>query len=79
MKNFIKISIIAVILFSISSCYLLKSQKDYYGISVKDSKKIVFLVDISGSMEGKAETDAAGDIIASTTNKVGNKVADKVG
>lgn len=79
MKNSIKISIIVLILFSISGCYLLKQQKDYYGISVKDSKKIVFLVDISGSMEGKAETDATGNIIGSTTNKIGNKVADKVG
>lgn len=79
MKNLIKISISVLILFTISGCYLLKSQQEYYGISVKDTKKVVFLVDISGSMEGKAETDIAGNVISSATSAVGNKVASAVG
>lgn len=79
MKTLTKILISVLILFSISGCYLLKSKQEYYGISVKDTKKVVFLVDISGSMEGKAETDAAGNIIASATSAVGNKVANAVG
>ncbi|MBN2893242.1 MAG: VWA domain-containing protein [Bacteroidales bacterium] len=75
----IKQVVVLFLIFSVSSCYLLKKQSDYYGMTVDSSKKIVFLVDVSGSMEGKAETDLEGNIIDNATNYAGNKVADKVG
>jgi len=75
----LKIFAIFFIILSLSGCYLLKKQSDYYGISVESTKKVVFLVDISGSMEGKAETDISGNVINSATSYAGNKVADKVG
>ncbi len=68
-----------ILLFFMSSCYLTKKQTEYYGVNVKDTKKIVFLLDISGSMEGKAETDLQGNIIGKASNKLGNKLANKVG
>lgn len=58
---------------------MIKKSDDYYGVNVGSSKSVVFLVDISGSMEGKAEVDAQGKVISKTTQKVTNKIADKVG
>ncbi len=62
-----------------TSCYMAKTSESYYGINTKTSKHVVYLIDISGSMEGKAETDLAGNVIASTGSKLGAKVGNAVG
>lgn len=71
--------IVLSLLFLLSGCYLMQKQTDYYGVNVQNTKKVVFLVDISGSMEGKAETDLQGNVVSEATSVVGDKVADKVG
>ena len=79
MKKNLIILIAIILTSSFSGCYLIKTSQSYYGVDTGNSKRMVFLIDISGSMEGKAETDVNGNIIASTTNYVGTKVANKVG
>lgn len=77
--KYLKFSIIIVIVSLLDSCYMIRKQTDYYGVDIEDSKRIVFLIDISGSMEGNAEVDAAGNIVASVTSAAGNRLAKEVG
>ncbi|MFP4555773.1 MAG: VWA domain-containing protein [Bacteroidales bacterium] len=75
----IKLIFLIIIIPLLSGCYLVRKQTDYYGVNIEDSKRIIFLIDISGSMEGKVEKDAAGNIVASVTSAAGNKLAKQVG
>jgi uncharacterized protein YegL len=79
MKNLMKLSIFILLAALISSCYMVKKSESYYGIETGTSKKVVYVLDISGSMEGKAETDLQGNIIATAGSKVGSKIGSKVG
>jgi preprotein translocase subunit SecF len=74
-KNLLLISL----LISLASCFYLKKTESYYGIDTSKSTKYVFLIDISGSMEGKVEKNAAGEILTQTTSIVVNNVGNKVG
>jgi len=56
-------------------CYSLKKSKDYYGIKTQDMKKIVFILDISGSMEGQTETNLKGEVVAKATRYVADKTS----
>lgn len=76
-RQFSILIIITVLLFN--GCYMVKKSADYYGISTEDASSMVFLIDISGSMEGNAETDAQGKVIDATASYATDKVADKVG
>jgi len=55
-----------------------KKSHDYYGIDL-DSKKYVFLIDISGSMENKIEKDAKGVVLNVATNAAANSVGKIIG
>lgn len=83
MKKLKSIYIIPLVLLFLSSCYLLKKSTDYYGIDTSTSKRIVYLIDISGSMEGKAETDLQGNIVSSAgavaSKAVGNMIGGSLG
>ena len=79
MKTLKNSTLILLVTILFSSCYMVKKSTDYYGIETESSKKIVYVIDISGSMEGKAETDLQGNIIASAGTKVGNKIGNKIG
>ncbi len=74
-----KIFLFSILTILFSSCYMTKKSDVYYGIDTSKSKHVVFLVDISGSMEGKAETDLQGNIIAAAGSKASNVVGDAVG
>jgi uncharacterized protein with von Willebrand factor type A (vWA) domain len=58
---------------------MVKKSDSYYGIQTGTSKKVVYVVDISGSMEGKAETDLKGNVITTVGSKAGNMVGNKIG
>ncbi len=73
-----KIFLFSILTILFSSCYMTKKSDVYYGIDTSKSKHVVFLVDISGSMEGKAETDLQGNIIAAAGSKASNVVGDAV-
>ena len=79
MKKFKSLAIILVIASLFSACYMVKKSGDYYGIDTKSSKRIVYVIDISGSMEGKAETSLSGKVLSSATSKVGSTVGSKIG
>ncbi|OQY04023.1 MAG: hypothetical protein B6I20_03815 [Bacteroidetes bacterium 4572_117] len=79
MKKLKLLFLVGIVTFLFSGCYVTKKSTEYYGIDTSGSKKIVYVIDISGSMEGKAETDLQGNIIASATSKVGNKIGNKIG
>ncbi|MFN8255281.1 MAG: VWA domain-containing protein [Bacteroidales bacterium] len=79
MKNPVKLIFLFFALALFSTCYMVKKSENYYGIETGSSKKIVYIIDISGSMEGKAETDLQGNVIATAGSKVGNAVGNKVG
>lgn len=79
MKN-IYLVLIALIFTSVlfQGCYSLKKSEDYYGIKTEEIKNVVFILDISGSMEFIAEKNAKGEIIASTTNYAADKASSTV-
>jgi len=79
MKTLKQFGFILIITVLFSACYMTKKSTDYYGIETASSKKIVYVIDISGSMEGKAETDLQGNIISSAGSKAGNLVGNKIG
>jgi hypothetical protein len=79
MKKIKSLAFIIVIAFLFSACYMTKKSGDYYGIDTKTSKKIVYIIDISGSMEGKAETDLKGNVISTAGSKVGSAIGNKIG
>lgn len=79
MKKLKLLSLLSFIAILLSSCYMTKKSSDYYGIETTSSKKFVYVIDISGSMEGKAETDLQGNIISSATSKTGDYVGNKIG
>ena len=79
MRKIKLLSLLAFATLLLSSCYMTKKSSDYYGIETTSSKKFVYVIDISGSMEGKAETDLQGNVISSVTTKTGNAVGNLMG
>jgi hypothetical protein len=79
MKRILNLLTITFIVIMFSACYMVKKSESYYGLETGTSKKIVYVIDISGSMEGKAETDLKGNVISTAGSKVGNAVGNKVG
>jgi hypothetical protein len=79
MKRILNLLTITFIVIMFSACYMVKKSESYYGVDTGTSKKIVYVIDISGSMEGKAETDLKGNVISTAGSKVGNAVGNKVG
>jgi uncharacterized protein YegL len=78
-KKITPISILLTFVLLFANCYMTKKSTSYYGIDNTTSKKIVFLIDISGSMEGKAESNLQGQVVSKAVNNVGNNVGNKVG
>lgn len=64
------------------SCRFFQDSEEYYGVKIT-TKRNVFVIDISGSMEGKVEKDLQGNIVAEATNaaaqEVGSAIGGKVG
>lgn len=78
MKRTLFFLVLFAFIVSAYSCYMFKKADDYYGIDI-DSKKYVFLVDISGSMESKIEKDAKGVILTTAASKAADKAGEIVG
>ncbi len=79
MKHIKHSAIFLALALILPGCYMMKKSESYYGIDTGDSKKFVFLVDISGSMEGKAETDLQGNVVAEASRAAADKVGGAVG
>ncbi len=79
MKLLKTLFVTSLIIFLSSACYMTKKSTEYYGIETGSSNKIVYVLDISGSMEGKAEKDLQGNIVSSAAAKTGDFVGSKIG
>jgi Mg-chelatase subunit ChlD len=79
MKKILNLSLIILVISLFSNCYMVKKSESYYGIETSSSKKIIYVIDISGSMEGKAETDLKGNVISTVGSKIGSSVGSKIG
>ncbi|HOP61993.1 MAG TPA: VWA domain-containing protein [Spirochaetota bacterium] len=78
-----KRSIILAVLLSLSiaaagGCASLFKSGDYYGVETQ-GKNIVFLIDISGSMEGRNEGNVSDKLRAQAMSKAGSTIGNKIG
>lgn len=78
MKKTLLILYVLAFTVSVNSCKFITSSDDYYGLSIKDNNN-VFIIDISGSMEGKVETDLQGAVVAQATSVAADAVGDAIG
>lgn len=76
----ITLSLLTFLLFP--SCYTLKKSDQFYGIETS-TKSTVYVIDISGSMEGIDEGSIKDQVVREVGDKagsaVGNVIGDKVG
>jgi len=72
------ICVALVLALSLSGCHTLQSSSDYYGIST-EGQNIVFVIDISGSMEGKQEGTLQDRAQGEAANRAGREAERAVG
>lgn len=68
----------ALVLFLFASCRFFQESSEYYGMDIK-TKKNVFVIDISGSMEGKVEKDLEGNVVATATEEAAKEIGNQIG
>ncbi len=78
MKSGILILLIALAFTTLNSCHYFGKSSEYYGMDVS-TKRNVFVIDISGSMEGKVEVDMKGQVVAEATERAADKVGGTIG
>jgi len=76
--RFIGIILVMVVALAFSGCYMFAKSDTYYGVNTLD-KDIIFLVDISGSMEGKNEGNVTDKLRAEAMDRAGDKVGNMIG
>ena len=77
-----KVALTLLLLGSTSGCYLFQSSETFYGLKTS-GQKVVFVVDISGSMEGKNEGTiqdrVTGMAVQASGNAIGNAIGGSLG
>jgi uncharacterized protein YegL len=71
-------SLLVASLSLMSACYLTSSSSTFYGLKT-EGQKVIFLVDVSGSMEGKDEGDLADRVVAQAADTGGKAVGSALG
>lgn len=61
-----------------TGCYMVSSSSTFYGLKT-EGQKVIFLVDVSGSMEGKDEGNLADRAVAQATATGGEAVGGAIG
>ena len=74
-KNYV----VALFYLSTIGCYTLKKQTEYYGVPTNQYKNIVFVLDISGSMEGVNEPSVAGHNVSAVASRGSRVVSNTLG
>jgi von Willebrand factor type A domain len=69
---------LALTLLTLPACYMLSSSKTFYGMKT-EGQKVLFVVDISGSMEGKDEGNLTDRVVAQATQTGGQAVGGAIG
>ncbi len=64
---------------AVTGCYTTKKSTEYYGIKTQDLKGVIFIVDISGSMEYITEVDLKGQVVNYAVKQTGRVVAKTIG
>lgn len=64
---------------ALGGCHTIQTSSDYYGIDTSGVRSVVFLVDISGSMEGKQEGTIRDAAQAEVADRAGTEVQRRVG
>lgn len=62
----------------IQSCYVAKKSDDFFGIETS-TKNTLYLIDVSGSMEGIDEGSVKDQVVREVGNKAGNQVSKAIG
>lgn len=78
MKQAFRVAIAAMVAALLSGCYALQKSDSYYGVSTAN-QNVVFLLDRSGSMEGKDEGVAGAAVQAQVLNKSAEVVQRNMG
>ncbi len=73
-----KLFSISILLFMMQSCYVMKKSNEFFGIETS-AKNTLYLIDISGSMEGIDEGSVKDQVMREVGNKAGNKVSNLIG
>jgi uncharacterized protein YegL len=69
---------LGIALSALPACYMLSSSQTFYGLKT-EGQRILFVVDVSGSMEGKDEGDLTDRVVAQATQTGGQAVGDALG
>lgn len=78
MKHAFRVLIAASIIVLLSGCYAVKSSNNYYGVKTAN-QNVVFLLDRSGSMEGKDEGVVSNAVQTQVLNKSASAAQSKIG
>ena len=78
MKHAFRVLISASIIVLLSGCYAVQKSDSYYGVKTSN-QNVVFLLDRSGSMEGKDEGIAGVAVQSQVLNRSADVAQDKVG
>jgi len=82
LRRFGVLSLLAALSASGAGCYLFRSSETFYGLKT-EGQKVVFVIDISGSMEGKNEGSlqdrATGLAVQTGGNAIGNTIGGQLG
>ena len=71
-------TMLCLCLAALSGCYLLQESERYYGVQTA-GENLVFVMDVSGSMEGKDEGSIQDQLRGQAAEKAGDTLADAVG
>lgn len=69
---------LAISALAVTSCYMVSSSQTFYGLKT-EGQKVLFVVDISGSMEGKDEGNLMDRVTAQATQTGGTMVGGAIG
>jgi uncharacterized protein YegL len=70
--------VLALALPALPACYMLSSSQTFYGLKT-EGQKVLFVVDVSGSMEGKDEGNLTDRVVAQATQTGGQAVGGAIG
>jgi uncharacterized protein YegL len=73
-----RVSLLVLLLSALPSCYMFSSSETFYGLKT-EGQKILFLVDVSGSMEGKDEGSLTDQVVAQAASTGGQALGGVLG
>src|SRR3954466_11025562 len=73
-----KVALTLLLLGTTSGCYLFQSSETFYGLKTS-GQKVVFVIDISGSMEGKNEGTIQDRVTGMAVQTGGNAIGSAIG